>query len=183
MPARPDPLRAAFLVCDIVGATAMADRVGDEAWLELLVAHRALVRAEAEPRGGEEVAYRTGGSILAFTGGTDAAAQCAIAIQRASGEHAVRIGLHTGSALRHEETVIGRAVNHACRLADAAQAGEILVSPLAAGEAGAPTEPVTLRFGAAAGRLPARRLAWDPEQLRGPRRFERTSNGVRGACA
>lgn len=186
MPARPDPLRAAFLVCDIVGATALADRIGDEAWLDLLIGHRALVRAEAEPRGGEEVAFRADGSILAFARGTDTAAQCAIAIQRAvtglDDGYAVRIGLHTGSALRHERTVIGRAVNHACRLADAAQPGEILVSPLAAGEAGARTEPVTVPFGSAAGRLPARRLAWDPQALHPPRRFRRAGSD-RGACA
>ncbi|MGK2938452.1 MAG: adenylate/guanylate cyclase domain-containing protein [Solirubrobacteraceae bacterium] len=186
MPARPDPLRAAFLVCDIVGATTLADRVGDEAWLDLLIGHRALVRAEAEPRGGEEVAFRAGGSILAFAGGTDTAAQCAIAIQRAvvrlDDGYAVRIGLHTGSALRHERTVIGRAVNHACRLADAAQPGEILVSPLAAGEAGARTEPATVPFGSAAGRLPARRLAWDPQTLHASRRFRR-ADASRDACA
>lgn len=196
MPARPDPLRAAFLVCDIVGASALADRIGDEAWLDLLVAHRTLLRAEAAPRDGEEVAFRTGGSILAFDRGTGEAAQCAIAVQRAVAARAtvaeldvavpyeVRIGLHAGSALRHERTLIGRAVNHACRLADAAQPGEILVSPLAAGEAGAQTEAVTVRFGGAAGRLPARRLAWEPRAMRGPRRFTRaTRAGKRGVCA
>lgn len=195
MPARPDPLRAAFLVCDIVGATALADRIGDEAWLELLVAHRALLRAEAGPRGGEQVASRAGGAILAFADAAEAA-QCAIAVQRAVAArgvragldggvaYAVRAGLHTGSALRDEDGLIGRAVNHAGRLADAAAPGEILASPLAAGEAGAQTEAVTLRIGGAAGRLPARRLTWEPVPMRGARRFSRTGTRLRpGVCA
>ncbi|MBJ7328449.1 MAG: adenylate/guanylate cyclase domain-containing protein [Solirubrobacteraceae bacterium] len=179
MPVRPDPLRAAFLVTDIVGSTALADRIGDHRWYELLVAHRKLVRDEAALRGGREVSFRGDGFVLAFDLSASAA-QCAIAIQRACGDDfRVRIGLHTGGALRHESSVIGRAVTHACRLAEAAQPGEILLSPLAAGEAGMVTDPVTVSLKGLSTRLPARRLSWD---LTATGRFARATND-RSRCA
>lgn len=151
VPARPDPLRAAFLVCDL----ATLDPAQPEGLRERL-------RTEAQARGGEELTLRNGGPVLAFAVGTAAAARTAIAVQRAAAAAGapLRMGLHTGSALRHEDVVFGRAVDHACRLAAAAKPGEILVSPLAAGEAGSPTERVIVPFGRASSRLPARRLAW-----------------------
>lgn len=167
MPARPEPLHATFLVTDIVDSTSLVDQIGDQRWFELLAAHHGLVRRETASRGGHEVSFCGDGFILAFDLAA-AAARCAIAIQRAV--HAreaaaalpfsVRIALHTGSALRHENSVIGRAVHHACLLAEVAQPGEILLSPLAAGSSGMSTEPVAVDVRGRAGRVQARRLSW-----------------------
>ncbi len=64
---------------------------------------------------------------------------CAVAIQRAFAAHnerprleplRVRIGLHTGEAIREGQDFFGRNVTLASRIADEANGGEILVSSL-----------------------------------------------------
>ena len=75
--------------------------------------------------------------MVAF-GSARKALQCAIAIQRAFAKHnesaeepvRIRIGLHTGEAIREANDFYGRHVNLASRIADEAKGGEILVSSL-----------------------------------------------------
>ncbi len=64
---------------------------------------------------------------------------CAMAIQRAFAEHAqehpdeavrVRMGLHTGEAIKEADDFFGKNVILAARIASRARGGEILVSPL-----------------------------------------------------
>lgn len=159
-----EPLHAAFLVTDIVGSTVIAERLGDQGWYELLVSHHDAVRDEAERHGGWEVSFLGDGFVLAFDDAENAA-HCAVALQRAI--HArdtgirIRIGMHCGPALRHEGSLVGRAIHHACRLAEAAAPGEILLSPLAAGEAGHGTEQVAVALKGSTASRPARRLRWE----------------------
>ena len=77
-----------LLFTDVVGSTALASRVGDAAWDELLSAHYGLVRDELERFGGHEVAT-TGDGMLATFSGPAAALDCAAAVvQRLGGGRA-----------------------------------------------------------------------------------------------
>jgi class 3 adenylate cyclase len=76
------------------------------------------------------------GFLLAFPSARDGV-RAAVAMQRAFAAYReqssvepirIRIGLHTGQAIRDADKFFGRTVILACRIADQAQAGEILVS-------------------------------------------------------
>jgi class 3 adenylate cyclase len=105
-------------------------------WLELLRIHNRLVRDQVQAFDGFEVKSQGDGFMLAFPSARRAI-QCARAIQDAIGrdlaEHPdgpirVRIGLHTGEAIREESDFYGRNVVVAARIADAAEGGQILAS-------------------------------------------------------
>jgi class 3 adenylate cyclase len=126
-----------ILFSDIEGSTAMTERLGDQRWLELLRSHNGTVRECLRAHDGYEVKTEGDGFMLAFSSARRAV-QCAIAIQRAFAAYnetadeptRVRIGLHTGEAIKEAEDFYGRHVVLASRIADQAQGGEILVSSL-----------------------------------------------------
>jgi class 3 adenylate cyclase/tetratricopeptide (TPR) repeat protein len=127
-----------ILFTDIEGSTEMTERLGDRRWLELLRAHNAIVRERVQAHGGFEVKSQGDGFMLAF-GSARRAVQCAIDIQRAFAQHneeqpeepiRVRIGLHTGEAIKEAQDFYGRHVILASRVADQAEGGQILVSSL-----------------------------------------------------
>jgi class 3 adenylate cyclase len=105
-------------------------------WLELLRAHHSVVRDQVETCGGFEVKAQGDGFMIAFPSARRAI-ECARAIQyaiaRELGNHPdgpirVRIGLHTGEAIREDSDFYGKNVVMAARIADAAKGGEILAS-------------------------------------------------------
>jgi class 3 adenylate cyclase len=125
-----------ILFTDIEGSTVINERLGDVRWLELLRIHNRLVREQVQAFGGFEVKSQGDGFMIAFPSARRAI-QCAQAIQnsvtRYLAEHPdgpirVRIGLHTGEAIREESDFYGRNVVVAARIADEARGGEILVS-------------------------------------------------------
>jgi class 3 adenylate cyclase len=125
-----------MLFTDIEGSTALNERLGDVRWLELLRLHHAVVREQVLEHAGFEVKSQGDGFMVAFPSARRAV-QCAGAIQReiASrlGEHpdgpiSLRIGLHTGEAMREEADFYGKNVVLAARIADEAHGGEILAS-------------------------------------------------------
>jgi class 3 adenylate cyclase len=125
-----------MLFSDIEGSTALNERVGDVRWLELLRIHHAVVRDEVHRHGGFEVKAQGDGFMIAFPSARRAV-ECARAIQRAIdsqlGEHPdgpirLRIGLHTGEAIREEADFYGKNVALAARIADQARGGEVLAS-------------------------------------------------------
>ena len=127
-----------IMFSDIVGSTAMNERVGDQRWIELLRIHNLIVREQFAAFNGFEVKSSGDGFMVAFSSARRGVA-CAIAIQRALAEHRrkqpddtieVRIGLHTGEAIAEEGDFYGRHVNFAARVGAAAESGEILVSSL-----------------------------------------------------
>ena len=134
-PAPSGPLTILFT--DIEGSTALDERLGDQRWMELLRAHNALVREQVQAHGGFEVKFAGDSFMVAFQSARRAL-QCAIAIQRAFAQQnetaeepiRVRIGLHTGEAIKQVDDFYGRHVNLAWRIADEAKGGEILVSSL-----------------------------------------------------
>jgi class 3 adenylate cyclase len=125
-----------ILFTDIEGSTALNERLGDVRWLELLRVHNRLVREQVQEFDGFEVKSQGDGFMLAFPSARRAI-RCARAIQEAItrdlGDHPdgpvrVRIGLHTGEAIREESDFYGRNVVVAARIADQARGGEILAS-------------------------------------------------------
>lgn len=127
-----------LMFSDMEGFTRMTERLGDQAAHKVIQAHNAIVRQQAAAHGGFEVELQGDGFLLAFASARRAL-RCAIAIQRAfaaySQQHPeqpirVRIGLHTGEAIREAERFFGKAVILAARIAAQAGGGEILVSAL-----------------------------------------------------
>lgn len=120
---------------DIVDSTIMLARLGDLAWIDVIRRHDALIRAIAEANGGTVVETQGDGSMLAFPSARRAVA-CAQAIQREVGQAfadieppiRVRIGIHTGDALKDADRFFGTTVHYAARVASHAVGGEVLVS-------------------------------------------------------
>jgi class 3 adenylate cyclase len=131
-----------ILFSDIEGSTAMTERLGDQRWLGLLREHNVIVREQVAAHGGFEVKSEGDGFMLAF-GSARKALECAADVQRAFAKRndtaeepiRVRIGLHTGEAIKEADPdgqadFYGKNVILAARIAGQAQGGEILVSSL-----------------------------------------------------
>jgi class 3 adenylate cyclase len=125
-----------MLFSDIEGSTQLNERLGDVKWLELLRVHHAIVREQVHQHGGFEVKAQGDGFMVAFPSARRAV-ECARAIQRdidsELGDHAdapirLRIGLHTGEAIKEETDFYGKNIVLAARIADRARGGEILAS-------------------------------------------------------
>ena len=120
---------------DIVDSTVMLARLGDRTWLEIIRRHNRVIEEVTVSHGGAVVETQGDGSMLAFSSARRAVA-CAQAIQleidRAFSDIAppirVRIGIHTGDALKDAEHFIGSTVHYAARVAGQAVGGEVLVS-------------------------------------------------------
>jgi class 3 adenylate cyclase len=127
-----------LMFSDMEGFTEMTHRLGDLKAREVIRRHNAIVRHALQQHGGYEVELQGDGFLLAF-GSARAGLHCAMAIQRAMRDDAtrhpeqpirVRIGLHTGEALRDADKFFGRTVILAARIAAQASGGEILVSAI-----------------------------------------------------
>ncbi len=110
--------------------------MGDRKALKVVEDHNRIVRTQCEAHGGFEVELRGDGFLVAFPT-PQSGVRCGIALQRAFAEYSrahleqpisVRIGLHTGEAIRDADTFFGKTVIHAFRIADLAARDEILVS-------------------------------------------------------
>jgi class 3 adenylate cyclase len=125
-----------ILFTDIEGSTQLNERLGDVRWLELLRAHHVIVREQVHQHGGFEVKSQGDGFMIAFPSARRAV-QCARAIQQGIESHLckhpdgpirLRIGLHTGEAIKEEADFYGKNIVLAARIADEAGGGEILAS-------------------------------------------------------
>jgi class 3 adenylate cyclase len=143
--ARPD-LRPALapdgtvtvMFSDIEDSTVLTERLGDRRWVELLHTHNRIVADSVRHHGGFEVKNQGDGFMLAFSSARRAIS-CAIEIERALADHRarhsaellhVRIGLHTGEAIKEGEDFFGKNVILAARIAAQATGDQILVSSL-----------------------------------------------------
>jgi len=131
VPHAPDPDRvlATILFTDIVGSTALAARLGDKRWRDLVGRHNALVRRQLERFRGRELDTAGDGFVASFDGPARGI-RCAQAIAESvtALDLSVRAGLHTGECEVVEGKLAGIAVHIAARIATQATAGEVLVS-------------------------------------------------------
>ena len=127
-----------ILFSDIEGFSTMNERLGDRKAQEIVRVHNAIVRGNVGACGGFEVKTAGDGFMIAFDSASRAL-RCAQAVQhelaaynRAHPDEPinVRMGLHTGEAIRDNQDFLGRTVIVASRIADTAAGGEILVSSL-----------------------------------------------------
>jgi class 3 adenylate cyclase len=121
-----------IMFSDIEGSTALNEQLGDVRWLELLQRHDRIVRKRVKAANGFEVKSQGDGFMIAFPSARRAI-ECAQGIQRSiarelGGDIRLRIGLHTGEAIRRSDDFFGKNVVIAARIADQAEGGEILVS-------------------------------------------------------
>jgi class 3 adenylate cyclase len=125
----PERILATVMFTDIVSSTQRAQEVGDERWRVLLAEHQAVARRELARFRGREVKMLGDGCLSTFDGPARAI-RCGHAISDASGSLGLelRIGLHCGEIELMDNDVGGIAVHIASRIADVAQAGEVLVS-------------------------------------------------------
>ena len=130
--------RVTFLFTDIEGSTRLIEEFGEPRYEELLGLHRAALREAFFRHGGVEVDTQGDAFFYVFED-PGAALHAAAAGQAAlaEGPIAVRMGAHTGEALRGESGYVGREVHRAARLAAAGHGGQVLVSATTAAIASA----------------------------------------------
>ncbi len=114
-----------IMFTDIEGSTAMTERLGDRQAQEVLRIHNAIIREQVAAHQGFEVKSQGDGFMMAFSSARRAL-ECAIAIQQNFAIHdearpgepiRVRIGLHTGEAVKEGEDFFGKTVTLAARIA------------------------------------------------------------------
>jgi pimeloyl-ACP methyl ester carboxylesterase len=125
----PDRVLATILLTDIVESTALAARLGDRRWRELVGRHNALVRRQLERFRGHEIDTAGDGFVASFDGPARGI-RCAQAIAESVTALglSIRAGLHTGECEIAEGKLAGIAVHIAARIAALAAPGEVLVS-------------------------------------------------------
>ena len=130
-----------ILFTDMEGSTSLTQRLGDAKAQELLRTHNAIIREALNIHGGTEIKH-TGDGIMASFPSAARALACAVAIQRsfasqnesnADAPIRVRVGLNAGEPVAEEDDLFGSAVQLAARVADQAEAGQILVSDVVKG--------------------------------------------------
>jgi class 3 adenylate cyclase len=120
---------------DICDSTSANERLGDDAWHDVLAHYRAVVRSVVASRSGSEIATAGDGFLLSFDSPAEAVMagvdiQHALADARAADPTVphTRIGLHAGDVVDDGTDVLGHVVNLASRVSSAAEPDEILVT-------------------------------------------------------
>jgi predicted ATPase/class 3 adenylate cyclase len=143
-PVRPLPSgTVTLLFSDMEGSTRLLSRLGAE-YVVALDAQRQILRDAWTQHDGVELGTE-GDSFFVVFDNAPAAVRAAVMGQRGllsstwpSGERVlVRMGLHTGSPMPHNDAYVGMDVHRAARVAGVAQGGQILVSDATAALAGA----------------------------------------------
>lgn len=124
------------LFTDIVGSTALIEKLGDARWVQVLSAHDVVVRRVLRVHGGRELKTVGDGFMAVFQSAAAAVrAGCdvqhlvrTIRIPEVRGGLRVRVGAHAGPVVCRPGDVVGRNVNVARRIASAATPGQVLVS-------------------------------------------------------
>jgi predicted ATPase/class 3 adenylate cyclase len=123
-----------FLFSDIEGSTALLSRLGEQ-YGKALSDQRALMRAAFSASRGRELGTEGDSFFVVFESAADAVG-CCVAAQRALAGHGwpggvavrVRMGLHSGEPVRHEDGYMGMDVHRAARIAAAAHGGQVVLS-------------------------------------------------------
>jgi pimeloyl-ACP methyl ester carboxylesterase len=122
------------LFTDIVGSTEQQRDLGDRAWTEKISAFEANSTAIVEQCRGKVIRFTGDGIKAAFEVPGDGLRAARLLVQDASElGHPIRAGLHTGEVQWSDEDLHGMAVNIASRVADQADAGEVLTTTVTQG--------------------------------------------------
>lgn len=125
-----------FLFTDIVGSTAMTQRLGNAGAQKAVRAHNDAVRGAIQQFNGREVKHTGDGIMATFPDGPSAVAasvqmlQGVVSHNQASPDVPVeiRIGVNTGEAVEEENDFFGQAVQMTARICDKAADGHAWVS-------------------------------------------------------
>jgi DNA-binding SARP family transcriptional activator/class 3 adenylate cyclase len=131
------PATRVMLVTDLVGSTALNDRLGDHEYVEHLRVHDEIIRRRLAECDGVEFKH-TGDGIGAWFFSVSAALRCAAAVagdftSSATEPLHVKIALSAGEPTMVERDLIGLAVTVAFRVLELAQPGDVLVTADVAG--------------------------------------------------
>jgi class 3 adenylate cyclase len=120
---------ATILFSDIVGSTAMLERLGDHAWAKRLHEHNVRIRTAIDRFRGREIGSAGDGFLALFDGAAKAVRAGAL-MDPSVAELGlrVRVGVHTGEVEIAGGQARGVAVHAAARVASLAGPGEVLVS-------------------------------------------------------
>jgi len=146
---------ATIILADVIGSTSLVERIGTEAWVEIMNCVFQILGSEIYRFGGEVDQFR-GDGLVAFFGATTAheddperAILSALAMQEAIQRYAaelaeregiellLRVGVNTGEVIaasigdgtqHREDTAMGQAIALAARMESAAEPGTVLVS-------------------------------------------------------
>jgi pimeloyl-ACP methyl ester carboxylesterase len=122
------------LFTDIVGSTEQQRDLGDRTWTEKISAFEANSTAIVEQCRGKVIRFTGDGVKAAFEVPGDGLRASRLLVQDASElGHPIRVGLHTGEVQWSDEDLHGMAVNIASRVADQADAGEVLTTTVTQG--------------------------------------------------
>ncbi len=123
------------LFVDVVNSTSLNEALGDERWLSVRRAYRALVATCISNSGGWEANSSGDGVLARFDHPEDAAGAAVELLRRLEQRRietgfapSVRVGIHSGDAMDEDGDIIGTVVNLAARVTDAADVDEILVT-------------------------------------------------------
>jgi len=131
----PDTAFRAILFTDMEGSTALTQRLGDKAAMEVLRAHDAIINQALDAHGGSRVKH-TGDGVMASFASVAKAVACAVTIQRqfcsyndtSSTPVRVRLGLCAGEPVEEHNDLFGASVQLAARICAHAGPDEVLVA-------------------------------------------------------
>lgn len=126
---------ATIMFTDIVGSTAITERLGDKRSRKVFKVHDEMVRRHTQANGGVEVKNMGDGFMLTFNSARKSVA-CAVGIQKELRQHnrdnpdgalLIRMGMSVGEPIREEQDMFGKSVILAARISGKADGRQILV--------------------------------------------------------
>ena len=126
----PDTGLRAIMFTDIEGSTGISTELGDDAAMEAVHSHDAIVRKCLAEHAGREIKHTGDGLLASFTS-VIGAVQTSIGIHQhttASPGLAIKVGISAGEPVSTNEDIYGAAVNLAARICAHAKGGQTLVA-------------------------------------------------------
>lgn len=132
---RPSTRFVVAMFVDVAGSTQLNEALGDAHWVAMRRSFRNLVDEVVRGHGGWEVSTSGDGVLTRFEqpqAAADAAVEFLRRLERQRADTgfapSVRVGVHSGDAVEDGDDIIGNVVNLACRVSDAAEPDEVLLT-------------------------------------------------------